>query len=113
MSTSIQDISLTTIDGQRFNQKVMVEVQADHPAPLRNDGNEVIEVLLLQGKPIGEPVVAQGPIVMTSQQEVLQALHDFQRTQFGGWPWPTRAHTHGTKKRFAQHPDGRVEAPKE
>ena len=105
--------STVTIDGQRFNQKVMVEVQADHPAPLRNDGNEVIEVLLLQGKPIGEPVVAQGPIVMTSQQEVLQALHDFQRTQFGGWPWPTRAHTHGTKKRFAQHPDGRVEAPKE
>lgn len=101
-----------SIDGQRFNQRVMVEVQADHPAPLANDGTEVIEVLLLQGKPIGEPVVAQGPIVMNTQQEVMQALHDYQRTQYGGWPWPSLAYTHGTEKRFAKHPDGRVETPK-
>ena len=101
-----------SIDGQRFNQRVMVEVQADHPAPLANDGAEVIEVLLLQGKPIGEPVVAQGPIVMNTQQEVMQALHDYQRTQYGGWPWPSLAYTHGTEKRFAKHPDGRVETPK-
>ncbi len=104
--------STLTVDGQRFHQQVMVEVQPDHPAPLRNDGNEVIEVLMLQGKPIGEPVATHGPIVMNTQQEVVQAVHDFQRTQFGGWPWPSLAHTHGDKGRFAQHPDGRVETPK-
>ncbi|QXZ10995.1 pirin family protein [Comamonas sp. Y33R10-2] len=104
--------STLTVDGHRFNQRVMVEVQAAHPAPLANEGTEVIEVLLLQGKPIGEPVVAQGPIVMNTQQEVMQALHDYQRTQFGGWPWPTYKHTHGTEGRFAQHPDGRLEKPK-
>ena len=100
-----------SVDGQAFNQKVMVEVRADQPAPLMNHGSEVIEVLLLQGKPIGEPVAAHGPFVMNSQQEIRQAMQDFQRTEYGGWPWPTRAHTHGKAKRFAQHPDGRVETP--
>ena len=100
-----------TVDGQRFHQSVMVEVQPDHPAPLRNDGDELVEVLMLQGKPIGEPVAAHGPFVMNDQQEVVQAIMDFRQTEFGGWPWPSQAHTHGTKGRFAQHPDGRVEAP--
>jgi redox-sensitive bicupin YhaK (pirin superfamily) len=96
----------------RFDQRVMVEVRADRPAPLRNDGNAVIEVLMLQARPIGEPVAARGPFVMNSQQELAQAIHDYQRTEFGGWPWPSRAHTHGQAGRFAQHPDGRVERPR-
>ncbi len=104
--------STLTVDGHRFDESVMVEVQADHPAPLANEGHEVVEVLLLQGRPIGEPVVAQGPIVMNTQQEVMQAMQDYRRTQFGGWPWPSHKHTHGTKGRFAQHPDGRTEMPK-
>ena len=101
-----------TVDDQRFDQRVMVEVKADQPAPLRNDGSAPIEVLVLQGKPIGEPVVARGPFVMNSQQELVKAIQDYQRTEFGGWPWPTLQHTHGTKGRFAQHPDGRVEQPR-
>ncbi len=100
-----------TVDGHRFDQKVMLELKADQEAPVHNGSSEVIELLLLQGRPIGEPVAAHGPIVMNTQQEVIQALHDFQRTQFGGWPWPSHAHTHGTAQRFAQHPDGRVETP--
>ena len=100
-----------TVDGHRFDQKVMLELKADQIVPLHNGGTEVIELLLLQGRPIGEPVAAHGPIVMNTQQEVVQALRDFQRTEFGGWPWPTHAQTHGTAKRFAKHPDGRVETP--
>ncbi|MEG0973874.1 MAG: pirin family protein [Comamonas sp.] len=102
-----------TVDDRRFAQKVMLEVRADLPVPLHNDGSEMIEILLLQGRPIGEPVAAHGPIVMNTQQEVAQAMRDFQRTEFGGWPWPTQAHTHGTAKRFAKHPDGRLETPSE
>lgn len=101
-----------TVGEQRFDQRVMVEVKADQTASLRNEGNALIEVLVLQGKPIGEPVVARGPFVMNSERELNQAIRDYQRTEFGGWPWPTAQHTHGNKGRFAQHPDGRVEAPK-
>ncbi|WP_329740407.1 pirin family protein [Dyella sp. A6] len=100
-----------TVDGRVFNESVMVEVRADATAPLFNHGTDVVEVLLLQGKPIGEPLVTHGPFVANSQQELMQAMQDYRRTEFGGWPWPSHAHTHGTSERFAQHPDGRVEKP--
>ena len=100
-----------SIGDSRFDEPVMVEVVADRPAPLRNDSDAVIEVLLLQGRPIGEPVVARGPIVMNTEAEVRQAVMDFQRGGFGAWPWPTRSSTFGSEPRFARYQDGRVEHP--
>jgi redox-sensitive bicupin YhaK (pirin superfamily) len=73
-------------------------------------GDEDCYLLVLQGKPINEPVAQHGPFVMNTQAEIYEAFEEYQRTQFGGWPWPEREQTHPRDKgRFALYSDGREE----
>lgn len=98
-----------SVDGTTVHAKVGVRLDASRPALVENRG-EAAEFLLLQGRPIGAPVFQMGPFVMNSAEELRQAVDDYRRTGFGGWPWsrPDPVHPRGDG-RFALHADGRIE----
>ncbi|MFZ5971435.1 MAG: pirin family protein [Bacteroidota bacterium] len=99
------------LNEDKFSTHQALELRANQPVTLVNGATES-RLLLLQGKPIGEPVAQYGPFVMNSQAEIQQAYLEYQQTEFGGWPWPTHEHVHPREKgRFAKYPDGREEVP--
>jgi quercetin 2,3-dioxygenase len=100
-----------TVGGQSVGSHGAIELQGDVAVELINGAKEA-EFLLLQGKPIAEPIAQYGPFVMNTQAEIRQTVADYQSTQFGGWPWADPAPTHGRDPaRLATHPSGRVQAP--
>lgn len=94
---------------KNFTSHQAIELLADQDILLLN-GNSETSLLVLQGKPIGEPVAQHGPFVMNTQAEIQQAFMEYQETQFGGWPWATYENVHAREKsRFAKYPDGKEE----
>lgn len=97
------------VAGTSVTKGTGIQLKADAATTIVNTGQPA-EFLLLQGQPIGAPVFQMGPFVMNTMEELQQAIDDYRRTQFGGWPWSTPSPVHArTDGRFALHADGTVE----
>lgn len=66
---SVKGVEL--IQFERSGTDIVIEAQEDAMA------------LLLSGQPIGEPVVGRGPFVMNTQEEIRQAVVDYQTGKMG------------------------------
>ena len=104
------------VNSEKILKSTGLNLNSQTPATIQS-GETEIEFLVLQAKPIGEPVVQNGPFVMNTKEEIMQTFADYQKTQFGGWPWDRADMIHGglekdqSVKRFAKYPDGKIETP--
>ena len=99
------------VNGSKLRAPAGAVLQAQSPTQLEN-GAEQAQFLVLQGRPIDEPVAHQGPFVMNTQEELRRAFADYRSTGFGGWPWPDEAPVHGAEPaRFARRESGEEERP--
>lgn len=95
-----------SVEGKKIPSYHAVDTDSNADLELKS-GKSSVKILILQGRPINEPVVQHGPFVMNSRQEIQEAFQDYQKTQFGGWPWPRYDQVHERSKgRFAVYTDG-------
>lgn len=110
---SLSDIHMTSIElknGSSFTAKVEAErniffyvvrgavkvngetAEKLHLVEFTNEGEEIkVEatedsyILFGHAKPFNEPVVAHGPFVMNTEQEIQEAFRDYQQGKMGSW----------------------------
>ena len=98
------------VDGEVLEPSHGAVLEANGPVRLSTASG--VECLVLQGRPIGEPVAQYGPFVMNDRAGIERAFEDYRNTGFGGWPWPDDDPVHGASpERFARRPDGTEERP--
>ena len=50
---------------------------------ISNTGDTPADIILFGGEKYSEPIVAQGPFVMNTRQEIAEAYNDFQSGKYG------------------------------
>lgn len=74
-----------TVGGQTIDALNLVEFNHDGDALHIQAGSTDSVLLFGHAQPFDEPVVAQGPFVMNTEEEIHQAYDDYRRGKFGQW----------------------------
>lgn len=72
------------VNDQKVKLRNMVEF-SNEGGPLLISATEDAFIILGHAKPFNEPIVAQGPFVMNSQKEIMEAYQDYNMGKFGTW----------------------------
>jgi redox-sensitive bicupin YhaK (pirin superfamily) len=72
-----------SLDGAQIARGVEIALFDRAGERITITANENARALLLSGRPIGEPVVGQGPFVMNTREEIRQAMVDYQTGRMG------------------------------
>lgn len=96
------------INDTKVNAKRLIHLDSTADVHVQNS-SEVAYLFFLQGKPINEPLVQHGPFIANSKEEIQEAMQEYRKTQYGGWPYDTNEPVHDKNSgRFAKFADGKV-----
>jgi redox-sensitive bicupin YhaK (pirin superfamily) len=72
------------VNGEQVEARHLVEFNNDSEH-LRVEASTDSVILFGHARPLNEPVVAQGPFVMNTEQEIHEAYEDYRQGKFGTW----------------------------
>lgn len=75
---------MVKVMGEEISFRNLVEFNNDGDC-LAVEASEDALIILGHARPFNEPLVAQGPFVMNTQEEIRQAYQDYQQGKFGSW----------------------------
>ncbi len=83
-STALAIVAGTVlVNDAQVAREAQLVVMEQSGTTLSLEANGEASLLLMSGEPIDEPIVGYGPFVMNSQQEIVQAVNDFNSGKFG------------------------------
>ncbi|HZX76838.1 pirin family protein [Lysobacter sp.] len=71
------------VNGSAVTREAQMVTLAREGSDVTLEANTDATVLLLSGEPIDEPIAGYGPFVMNTQEEISQAIADFNNGRFG------------------------------